>query len=367
MTALAIERLRKTFHDPLKGRHVHAIDDIDLRIDTGEFVSLLGPSGCGKTTTLRCIAGFETPDDGAIRFDGNDVVHTPPERRDIGLVFQNYALFPHMTVAANVGFGLRMRHVKTADAQRRIAAVLDMVQLSGMGGRYPRQLSGGQQQRVALARALVIEPRILLLDEPLANLDARLRDEMRFFIRSLQQRLGITTVYVTHDQAEAMVMSDRIVVMFGGMVSQFDKPETIYSRPASRQVADFVGLSNFIPGRIASRESQSRLLVETGLGVLHCECAGAPVTAGKALVVLRPEAVSITLAPRNAAENQFPAEISERHYLGHATDYRLACRDGSTLQVLGSALAEAVPGREVWCSFPPDRSWLIPAAPAAAS
>jgi putative spermidine/putrescine transport system ATP-binding protein len=366
MTALAIEGLRKTFRDAQKGRHVHAIEAIDLQIATGEFVSLLGPSGCGKTTTLRCIAGFETPDDGAIRFDGTDVVFTPPERRDIGLVFQNYALFPHMTVTENVGFGLQMRKVRQPEAARRIDAVLDMVQLTNMGGRYPRQLSGGQQQRVALARALVIEPRILLLDEPLANLDAKLRDEMRFFIRSLQQRLGITTVYVTHDQAEAMVMSDRIVVMFAGAVSQYDTPETIYSRPASRQVADFVGLSNFIPGHISSRESRSRMLVETGLGTLRCDCEGAPVTEGKAIVVLRPEAISIASAPPNHADNMFPAEVRERHYLGHATDYRLACRDGSTVQVLGRALEDAVPGREVWCSFPPERSWLVPAMAAAA-
>ncbi|HEY0185568.1 MAG TPA: ABC transporter ATP-binding protein [Rhodopila sp.] len=370
MTALAIEGLRKTFRDAQKGRHVHAIDTIDLHIQSGEFVSLLGPSGCGKTTTLRCIAGFETPDDGAIRFDGTDVVHTPPERRDIGLVFQNYALFPHMTVAENVGFGLQMRKVKKADARQRIAAVLDMVQLSDMGGRYPRQLSGGQQQRVALARALVIEPRILLLDEPLANLDARLRDEMRFFIRSLQQRLGITTIYVTHDQAEAMVMSDRIVVMFGGLVSQFDTPETIYGRPASRQVADFVGLSNFIPGRITGREGGTRLLVETGLGVLKCDCKRPPVTHGRAMIVLRPEVISIAPAPPDVPpgtiDNLFPAEVRERHYLGHATDYRVACRDGSVLQVLGGAMDEVVPGREVWCSFPPDRSWLIPVLPGAA-
>ncbi len=360
MTALAIEALRKTFLDPQKGRHVHAINDVDLHIASGEFVSLLGPSGCGKTTTLRCIAGFETPDAGAIRFDGADIVRTPPERRDIGLVFQNYALFPHMTVAENVAFGLQMRKVRKAEAAKRIAAVLDMVQLSNMESRYPRQLSGGQQQRVALARALVIEPRILLLDEPLANLDARLRDEMRFFIRSLQQRLGITTIYVTHDQAEAMVMSDRIVVMFGGAVAQFDTPETIYSRPASRLVADFVGLSNFIPGRISGREGNARLLVETGLGPLCCDCDNAPVMQGDAVIVLRPEAISIAAAPRTA-ENMFPAEVRERHYLGHATDYRLACRDGSMLQVLSEALADAVPGREVWCSFPPHRSWLIPA------
>ena len=208
MTKLTIEGLSKRFGE------VVAVDKLDLEIEDGELISLLGPSGCGKTTTLRCIAGFETPTAGRILFDGTEVTGLEPERRNIGMVFQNYALFPHMTVTENLAFGLEMRKLAKREIGQRIDRVLETVQLTGYGDRYPRQLSGGQQQRVALARALVIEPSILLLDEPLANLDAKLRQEVRFFIRSLQKSVGITTVYVTHDQAESMVISDRIVVMF---------------------------------------------------------------------------------------------------------------------------------------------------------
>jgi putative spermidine/putrescine transport system ATP-binding protein len=238
--------------------------------------------------------------------------------------------------------------------------VLDMVQLAKLDDRYPRQLSGGQQQRVALARALVIEPKVLLLDEPLANLDAKLRDEMRFFIRSLQRRVGITTVYVTHDQAEAMVMSDRIVVMFDGTVSQFGTPADIYGRPASREVANFVGLSNFISGRIVSRQGEARRCVETPVGKLQCLCAGTSEPGAEALLVLRPEAITLSLERPADAVNLFPARVRERHYLGHTADYRLACADGSTVQVHQSTLFDAVPGADVWCSFPTESCWLIP-------
>ena len=362
MTQLAIEGLRKSFRDVSRGRDVHAIGGLDLSIESGEFISLLGPSGCGKTTTLRCIAGFETPDRGVIAFDGADIVGMLPEQRDIGLVFQSYALFPHMTVAENIAFGLEMRKIPRAAARRRVGAVLDMVQLSEFGARYPRQLSGGQQQRVALARALVIEPRILLLDEPLANLDAKLRDEMRFFIRSLQKRLGITTVYVTHDQSEAMVMSDRIVVMFDGAISQFAEPATIYSHPASRRVADFVGLSNFIPGRVMERQGASRVTLQTGLGALACECESTVAPGDDVLVLLRPEAVSLTRDAPSGPCNAFEAELRERHFLGHATDYRLACSDGTMLQVHHSAIDGVAPGERLWCSYAPERSWLVPAA-----
>ena len=359
MTRLVIEGLRKTFLDKQAGHTHAAIDGIDLDIASGAFVSLLGPSGCGKTTTLRCIAGFEAPDAGAIRFDTTEILGIPPERRDIGLVFQSYALFPHMTVEGNVRFGLEMRKVRGEAARQRIAAVLDMVQLGGMAGRYPNQLSGGQQQRVALARALVIEPRILLLDEPLANLDAKLRDEMRFFIRSLQQRLGITTIYVTHDQAEAMVMSDQIVVMFDGKVQQFGAPTEIYGRPANRRVADFVGLSNFIPGRVVAQEPGAATVLETALGRLQCDFHAQAAIGAEMLIMVRPEAIALSLQP-NGAANGFAASVRERHFLGHTTDYRLACGDGSIMQVHGAALAGADPGQPVWCSFPPERSWVMP-------
>jgi putative spermidine/putrescine transport system ATP-binding protein len=367
VTKLVIEDLQKTYQDRETHKNVHAIRGINLTIGSGELVSLLGPSGCGKTTTLRCIAGFEMPDAGAIRFDGENLVQRPPEQRDIGLVFQNYALFPHMTVAENISFGLQMRRVEKSEIRRRVSGVLDMVQLTKLEDRYPRQLSGGQQQRVALARALVIEPRVLLLDEPLANLDAKLRDEMRFFIRSLQQRVGITTVYVTHDQSEAMVMSDRVVVMFDGIVSQFGTPPSIYGRPASRKVANFVGLSNFISGRIVAREGETRRRVDTPVGSLQCLCEGISEPGEEALLVLRPEAVALSLDRPAGAVNLFPAQVRERHYLGHTTDYRLACADGSLVQVHQNALFDARPGTDVWCSFPAESCWLIPAGEASAS
>src|SRR5215470_6579494 len=238
MSRLSVRKLTKLYSGTA------AVEAFDLDVAEGEFVSLLGPSGCGKTTTLRCVAGLEVPTSGRISFGEQDVTQLPPERRNIGMVFQNYALFPHMTVGENIGFGLQMRGLGHAAARTKVDAVIDMVQLGGFYGRHPHELSGGQQQRVALARALVIEPALLLLDEPLANLDAKLRDEMRMFIRSLQQRVRITTLYVTHDQAEAMTMSDRIVVMFDGRIHQIGSPREIYHRPATRAVADFVGQSN---------------------------------------------------------------------------------------------------------------------------
>lgn len=221
MTALRLDRINKFYGA------AHILKDIDLDIAQGEFISLLGPSGCGKTTTLRCIAGFETVNSATISFGGRDMTHAMPEHRDLGMVFQSYALFPHMTVAENLSFGLELRKIPAADRACRIGTVPEIVRLTGYEGRFPRGLSGGQQQRVALARALVIEPSVLLLDEPLANLDASLRDHMRFFIRDLQQRVGITTIYVTHDQGEALVMSYRIVVMSRGIIEQCGTPREI--------------------------------------------------------------------------------------------------------------------------------------------
>ena len=263
MTTLNLKNLTCRFGD------VVAVDGIDLDIGDHELVSLLGPSGCGKTTTLRCIAGFESPDDGDILFDQSSVKGLAPEKRDLGMVFQNYALFPHMTVSGNLAYGLQMRKTDEQEIDRRIGETLDIVQLTGLGDRYPNQLSGGQQQRVALARALIIQPRILLLDEPLANLDAKLREEMRFFIRNLQKDIGITTIYVTHDQAESMVMSDRIVVMFNGRIHQIGQPAEIYNFPATQEIADFIGLSNFISCTVSGQEGNDQYVVETPAGTLR--------------------------------------------------------------------------------------------------
>src|SRR4029077_940353 len=232
MAEIVLRELSKRFGNST------AVDDLTLTLASGELVALLGPSGCGKTTTLRMIAGFETPTRGRVILNDHDVTEAPPEKRNCGMVFQNYALFPHLTVHRNIAFGLEMQGVGRNEIDRRVTEILEKVGLGGLGKRYPRQLSGGQQQRTALARALVINPSVLLLDEPLANLDDKLREEMRFYVRSLQQEVGITTVYVTHDQAEAMVIADRIAVMFGGRIHQLAVPREIYHRPETAMVAE---------------------------------------------------------------------------------------------------------------------------------
>jgi iron(III) transport system ATP-binding protein len=255
VTALTLEALTKIF--PRAGK---VVDSIDLKIEDGEFFTLLGPSGCGKSTTLRMIAGFEEPTSGRILFDGVDVTSDPPNRRGIGFVFQNYALFPHLTVFRNVAFGLQVRKVPREEVQKRVEAALEEVQLAGLEQARVDQLSGGQQQRVALARALVIRPKLLLLDEPLSNLDAKLRAETRAALRVLHQSSGVTTVYVTHDQDEAMAMSSRIAVLHLGKVHQVGVPEDIYERPATRFVADFIGRNNVIDA-VISRISQNAIVV----------------------------------------------------------------------------------------------------------
>ena len=350
MTEVNIENLTKIY-----GHAVKAVDGISMRIANGEFISLLGPSGCGKTTTLKMIAGFEEVTAGAIRFDGQDVAHTPAEKRDIGMVFQNYALFPHMTVAQNLAFGLEMRKIAKPEMQGRIAKVLEMVQLTGYDGRYPNQLSGGQQQRVALARALVIEPRILLLDEPLANLDAKLREEMRVFIRELQKRVCITTVYVTHDQSEAMSMSDRVVVMFGGRIAQIGAPDDIYDRPTSMEVAQFVGQVNVIRGQALEAAGAGRLHVSTVLGQVDVE-ASESFRPGTALTLtLRPEA--LTLAPGGGVGAQ--GQVIGRYYSGALIDYTVSLASGETLHVQTFPNIRFVEGDAVSVAAPAQAFWLM--------
>jgi iron(III) transport system ATP-binding protein len=256
VTSLTLEALTKNFQ-----RAGTVVDSIDLRIREGEFFTLLGPSGCGKSTILRMVAGFEEPTSGRVLLNDRDVTYDPPNRRGIGLVFQNYALFPHMTVSKNVGFGLEVRKLSRAEIDKRVKEALDQVQLGLLGDARVDQLSGGQQQRVALARALVIRPSLLLLDEPLSNLDAKLRDETRVMLRSLHSETGITTVYVTHDQGEAMGMSDRIAVMKSGKIHQVGAPEEIYERPSDRFVADFIGRNNVVDA-IVSRFSADALTLQ---------------------------------------------------------------------------------------------------------
>ncbi|MFI5015489.1 MAG: ABC transporter ATP-binding protein [Hyphomicrobiales bacterium] len=350
MTELRIQSLTKSFGG------TRAVDDISLTIGNGEFVSLLGPSGCGKTTTLKMIAGFEHAESGSIAFDGRDVSDLPAEKRDIGMVFQNYALFPHMTVEQNLAFGLEMRRLPRDEIKTRTRKVLDMVQLGDFASRYPRQLSGGQQQRVALARALVIEPRILLLDEPLANLDAKLRDEMRVFIRELQRRVGITTVYVTHDQAEAMTISDKVVVMFGGRIAQMGAPSDIYDRPRSREVAGFVGRVNLIEGKVLGNET-GRLRVRLSFGDIAVDRPGSGAADGAITLALRPEAIS--LAPSSAGGHGWAGRVLAAYYSGSVIDYRIELDGGTALNVQTFPTSRFAEGDRVIAHAADERFWPL--------
>jgi putative spermidine/putrescine transport system ATP-binding protein len=340
---------------------VTAVAGADLQARDGELISLLGPSGCGKTTTLRIVAGFEQPDSGTVLFDGDDVSGLPPERRDIGMVFQNYALFPHMTVLENCLFGLEMRKIPKAAALGRIARALELVQLKDREGRYPHELSGGQQQRVALARALVVEPAILLLDEPLANLDAVLRDEMRFLIRSVQQQVGITTLYVTHDQAEALLISDRVALMFDGRIAQLGSPKDIYHRPRSRQVADFVGLSNCLEGQVQERSGDTAA-VRTAFGIVTARHDGGAKAGETRTVMVRPEAIDLGPPQPQAGPGVLSGTISENFFLGSVTDYRVRMTGGATMQVHARPGIHFADGEQVALSFPAAAAWILPEA-----
>lgn len=319
MGELRLEHLTKRFDD------VTAVDDLTLTIEDGEFVSLLGPSGCGKTTTLRMIAGFIRPTVGSIYLDGQPIasvdqgIFLPPERRRMGMVFQSYAVWPHMTVFENVAYPLKFRQVDRATARERVERALSMVKLEGLAERYPHQLSGGQQQRVALARALIMEPEVLLLDEPLSNLDARLREQMRFEIIELQKRLRITIVYVTHDQAEAMAMSDRVVVMEQGRALQVGTPEEIYETPSDPFVAGFVGLANFLDTHVVRRdEDQVQLRIDDGTTTHFMPCEALDATNGeKVLLMVRPENVELCVPE----ETSLVGRVLRRTYLGDRIDY----------------------------------------------
>ncbi len=294
---------------------VVALHDLSLSVADGELMCLLGPSGCGKTTTLRAIAGFEASESGSIKIGGADVSRVPAQRRDIGVVFQSYALFPHMTVDENVGFGLKMRRRPRAEIETAVREALRIVRLDDVGQRLPRQLSGGQQQRVALARAIAIRPRLLLLDEPLSNLDAKLRDEMREEIRRIQRAVGITTIFVTHDQLEALALADRMAVMDRGRVVQVGTPTEIYERPSHEFVAAFIGQANLLRGRvIASDGSTVRLETAGGLAVVGAGAGLAPGNA--AIAVVKAERVALAAAPPPDPTNAFAARVETRTYLG---------------------------------------------------
>jgi len=312
---IAIDNVVKRF-GPLA-----AVSKVSLAIEEGELFTLLGPSGCGKTTLLRLIAGFYAADEGEIRFDEQVMNAVPPHERGIGMVFQNYALWPHMTVFENVAYGLKLRKVPSAEIAQRVRVALEKVNLGGLGERYPGQLSGGQQQRVALARALVLNPHILLLDEPLSNLDAKIRVQVRSEIRKLQKELGITAVYVTHDQEEALALSDRIAVMNQGKVSQVGPPKTLYERPATRFVADFIGINNLVEGTVKSVDGPSRRLrAETALGELAAIHDTAFRAGDRCVICIRPE----NIAPDGAAggdRNRFRGTIGLAAYMGNTLRY----------------------------------------------
>ncbi len=328
MTPITLERVTKRFGT------VTAVDAVDLHIPAGELFFLLGPSGCGKTTLLRMIAGFTEPTSGTIRFGEKDITHLPPNKRNTGMVFQGYALWPHMTVAQNVAFGLDVRRIGSAEKARRVEAALAAVQMADLARRKPNELSGGQQQRVALARALVIEPTVLLLDEPLSNLDAKLRLDMRTQIRDICKRAGITAIYVTHDQKEALSMADRIAVMRDGRVVQAGSPRELYARPATRFVADFLGESNFITGTVAGREGDT-VVIDTAAGPMRCAVFPSDVKPGDAVTCsLRPEAVHFSTTTPSNSPNTFPARLTQTVYLGETAQHHLLLADTLPLKAL---------------------------------
>ena len=356
MAEISLRGLTKRFASTV------AVNDLTLSLASGELVALLGPSGCGKTTTLRMIAGFETPTEGRVLLGDRDVTGSPPEKRNCGMVFQNYALFPHLTVSQNVAFGLQMRGVDRRQTDRRVAEILSKVGLGGLGGRYPRQLSGGQQQRTALARALVINPSVLLLDEPLANLDAKLREEMRFYIRSLQREFHITTLYVTHDQAEALVLADRVAVLMDGVLQQFDAPETVYRRPQTVAVASFIGLTNLIPGRVTGR-SGDRLVLETAVGALTAAGPAGLGGGAEAFLSIRPENIALgRWDPAAAADgiNRLRGVVRERTYLGSLFDYRVDVGAGTVLRIQGGVDTVHRVEEQVAVSFGATAGWTLP-------
>jgi len=318
-STLILDNLVKTFGHRSE---VRAVDRLSLEVRQGEFVTLLGPSGCGKTTTLRIIAGFEFPTEGRILLDGKMINDMPPNKRPMAMVFQNYALFPHMSVFDNIAYGLKVKKQPKELIRESVEIVMQLMNLVGMGDRMPHQLSGGQQQRVALARALVMQPKVLLFDEPLSNLDAKLRVQMRIEIRRLQQRLGITTVYVTHDQAEAMSLSDRIAVMHDGRIEQVGTPSEIYEQPASLFVADFIGRANFIESTVQD-QADGQMMFDLFERSLAIPAPQRKFTNGEQVyLIIRPEAVRV-----NQQKGSYPGEVKQAVYLGSTVEYEVEIHD----------------------------------------
>ncbi|MEM8632182.1 MAG: ABC transporter ATP-binding protein [Pseudomonadota bacterium] len=312
----------------------HALRGIDLDIGPGEFFSLLGPSGCGKTTLLRTIAGFEDPSSGSLRIDGADMARVPANRRPTNMVFQSYAIFPHLTVAENVGFGLRRAPQSREEKARAVEEALDMVGLSGYGARAAHALSGGQRQRVALARALILKPKVLLLDEPLSALDKKLREQMQGELRRLQRQVGITFILVTHDQEEALIMSDRIAVMFEGQIAQLDAPEVLYHRPKSRKVADFIGMMNFLQAKVETGDGAGLKVTTPSLGGFTVQADQAVGNGARAELGLRPESLSLLIG-ETAPPGTLTAAgtVADRAYYGDMTYYDVRFGGSETITI----------------------------------
>lgn len=344
MTHVSLVGLTKVFDNSLV-----AVDDLNLEIESGNLTALLGPSGCGKTTTMKMIAGLLRPSAGDIYFDGNSILNIAPEKRGAVMVFQNYLLFPYMNVGDNIGFGLKMRGINKREIAKRVAEMLELVQLPGIEKRKPSQLSGGQQQRVALARALIVEPNLLLLDEPLSNLDAHLRDEMRDLVRSIQRELNITTIFVTHDQEEAVVLADEIALIFDGVLQQYAAPAAFFEEPASVAISRFFGGLNFIPGSYDDGEMNS------ACGSFRAPRSG--VGAGAATLSIRPESIQIG----GQGHNDVQGVVLSHVYVGRYARFRIQ---------LGDYLIEAITepgqvkqyqdGAEVTLHFPPEKIWILP-------
>jgi ABC-type Fe3+/spermidine/putrescine transport system ATPase subunit len=364
MTAVTLRGLSKTY----RGTNGAAVHPLDLSVEPGELVALLGPSGCGKTTILKMIAGLLAPSSGSVLFDQEDITAVPPERRGAVMVFQSYLLFPYMSVEENVAFGLKMRRLERQEIARRVGSMLGTLRLEGLGSRRPYQLSGGQKQRVALARALVVEPRVLLLDEPLSNLDAHLRDDMRELICSTHRELGLTTVFVTHDQQEAVLLADRVALMFEGRLQQHGAAHLFFERPASRRIAEFFGCHNFLEG-IKRGER-----VDTAVGSFRCTVEGPD---GEVLLTIRPEAIEVTHgreagegAPRPGAQtgpatgNCFLAPVRRQIYMGTHTRYRVEVAGREWEVSADAAAAQNLEGERLRLRLPAERIWLLRGQPA---
>ena len=338
MSFLTLTNVSKFYGD------TQAVSSFNLSVEKGEFISLLGPSGCGKTTTLQMIAGFESVSGGRIELDGRDITHAKPNTRGLGIVFQTYALFPHMTVEQNVAFGLEMRKIPAAERRDKVAQALALVHLEKHGKRYPREMSGGQRQRVALARALVIQPPVLLLDEPLSNLDAKLREEMQFELRDIQRKVGTTTIMVTHDQSEAMSISDRVVVMEAGHVTQVDRPLSVYEHPANRFISTFVGKANLLEGSVL-RHAGDYADIGAGGMTLTLEAADSGLRSGaQVLLGLRPEKIKCVAAGKGRCDGQ----VSQRFFLGSQWMYSIVTPLGELTVLIANDGADMLePGQNV--------------------